>query len=109
MTGILDQKITFQSYAEVPDGAGGITKDWQDLDYLPTVWADVSEAGGSESVETGRLEAAAITQFTVHNRSDIDERFRIVWSDRYYNIRQVIRQGRRHKYLIIVGERGVAT
>lgn len=108
MIGKLDQRVTFQSYTETDDGAGGKLKAWANLSSVPTVWAHVKPGGGFERFEEDRQTAMAMTTFTIRNRTDVDERSRIVWNGENYNIRQIKRASGREQYLAIVAERGVS-
>ena len=106
--GQLDQRITFQASTGVSDGAGGITTGWSDFAATPTVWAAVKAKSGGEAFADDRTNATATYSFTIRNRSDIDERHRIVWGGEAYNIRNVLRIGGRELFLVIEAERGVA-
>lgn len=103
-----DESITFQSYSEVSDGAGGVTKTWANLASTPTVWAHVKANGGNEQFDSERTNASTMTTFVIRNRSDVNETMRIVWYGENYNIRQVQREGQRAMYLNIMAERGVS-
>jgi len=109
MIGKLDQRITLQSKTLTPDGGGGSTEAWGNLAADPTVWAAVKPMTGSEIMREGGDVAVAMYRFIIRNRSDLDERFRIVWEGSSYNIRQVQREGGRALYLTIIAERGVPT
>ena len=106
--GKLDQRITLQAFAEVSDGGGGVTKTWADLATTPTVWANVTAGSGREAFLEDRTTATAMVMFTIRNRSDLDERGRIVWGGENFNIREIKREGTRAMYLRIMAERGVA-
>lgn len=108
MIGKLDQQITFQRFAETPDGAGGSTETWANLATDPTVWANVKAKAGRESLDEGRINASFVKLFTIHNRDDLSELDRIVWGGENYNIRGVRREGGRQLFLVIEAERGVA-
>ena len=105
--GKLSERITFQSYTLASDGAGGQVKTWANLATTPTVWAHVKSRAGQERFDEDRDTASAITEFTIRNRSDVDETMRIVWGGENYNIRHVMREGTRAMYLYIKSERGV--
>lgn len=104
--GNLDQRITLQSYTTTSDGAGGQTRTWADLASVPDVWAKVEAKGGSEGFSSDRVEAVGSFVFTIRNRTDLDERMRIVWGGENYNVRTILREGSRAMYLKIVAERG---
>lgn len=103
--GKLDQRIVIQRYAEVADGAGGITRSWSDL---ITVWAGAAAKSGRESLDQGRINAAGETWFTIRTRSDVSEIDRISWRGLTYNIRNVKREGPQSPFMVIVAERGAA-
>lgn len=103
--GQLDQIVTFQRRTATADGAGGRTYAWTDF---ARAWANVRARGGRESLAENRVSAEALYTFTIRNRTDVDETFRIIWRDEPYNIRAVMRGGNRPLYLQIDAERGVA-
>ena len=107
MIGKLSERITFQSYSLVSDGAGGNTKTWANLASIPTVWAKVEAKSAGEQFDEQRTTATGMYLFTIRERTDIDERDRIVWRGVNYNIRAVLRDGSRPQYLRIEAERGV--
>ena len=107
--GSLDQLVTLQAVSLVSDGMGGSTETWANFATDPTVWASVRPMSARESMADDRVSATAETMFTIRNRTDVDERHRILWDAEPYNIRSVRRRGGRELYLEIVAERGVAS
>lgn len=105
--GKLDQEITLQSFTLVDDGAGGKDKVWADLDDTPDVWAQVFPGNGRELLEEGRDNARAIYVFRIHRRGDLDERMRIIWQGVPYDIRVILRESERERFMRIQAERGV--
>lgn len=105
--GRLDQRITFQSYTTVSDGAGGQEKTWADLASVPSVWAQVLPGGGGERFEEDRDNARQVVVFRVRTRTDITEAMRVVWRGVNYNIRSLPDLGTRDLYMRIEAERGV--
>lgn len=103
--GELDERITLQAPTLVADGGGGSTVTWSDL---ATVWAKVVARQGGERMEDGRISAETATDFTLRNRTDIDERMRIVWRGVTYNVRSILREGPRPLYVRIEADRGAA-
>jgi SPP1 family predicted phage head-tail adaptor len=114
MIGRMDQRVTFQRFATVADGGGGVTRVWADLTATATVWAAVkSRADGKsratrEATDEGRVNAAYTVEFTIYNRSDLSEIDRLKWNGEVYNIRGIRRTGTRDLRLVIEAERGVA-
>lgn len=108
MIGRLDQRITLQAATRTPDGAGGLVEAWADFADVPNVWAGVVPKGGTEGIEDGAVNAAAMFEFTIRNREDVSELDRLMWNNVPYNIRRVDRRGVREPYLKLMAERGVA-
>ena len=108
MIGNLDQRITLQSCTTTVDDAGGRTKTWANFATVPTVWARVQNAAGSEINDADGIAAVQKAVFTIRNRTDVTEKDRIVWDGANWNIREVKRMGSRQMYLKIIAERGVA-
>ena len=104
----MDQRVTFQVPTLTSDGGGGNVAAWADVPSTPTVWARVMPKSGREGMTEDRVSASTVYEITIRNRSDIDERMRIVWLGENYNIRSVLREGGRPLYLKIEAERGVA-
>lgn len=109
MIGKLDQRITFERLAETSDGGGGVVRAWAALSVRPTVWAAVRPRVAREGVETNRMTSAYLAEFTIRNRTDLNETDRIIWKGEAWNIRGILRQGERQMYLQIEAERGVAS
>lgn len=107
MIGRLDQEITFQESAETPDGAGGRVQAWNNLSADAEDWAKVNPRAATETMEEGRTTATGIYMFTIRQRDDLDERMRIVWGGRVYNIRSLGLRGDRAMYQTIEAEGGV--
>ena len=107
--GKMDEQITLQRATATPDGGGGVTEVWGDLPDNATVWASVKAKAGRESMDDGRTNATFVVLFEIYNRSDIDERDRIMWGGLPYNIRGIRREGGRALRLVIEAERGVAS
>ena len=105
MIGRLNERITFQSYTTVSDGAGGRVTTWANLGSVPTVWASVKAKSGTEGFSEGRTNAEATYTFIVRQRSDLDERMRIVWRSENYDVTAIMRSGNHPQYLIIEAER----
>lgn len=106
--GKLDQRITFKRESRNDDGAGGVLREWVDVDTVPTVWSSVTSKSGSERFNADRVDAEAGYIFTVRNRSDIDERNVIDWNGRRFNIRFVHDLSNRPMYMDIEADQGVA-
>lgn len=107
--GRMTERVTIQAPTSTADGAGGAVQGWADLASTPTVYAAVKAGAGREVFADDRTGAQSSVQFTIRNRSDIDERNRLIWRGEAYNVREVRREGARPIFLRIIAERGVAT
>ena len=108
MIGKMDQQITLQRLTATPDGIGGTVRAWADFDANATVWAKVTPRLGREAMVNGRMTAVLPVTFEIYNRSDVDERDRIIWQGEAYNILSLMREGSRAQHLAIDAQRGDA-
>lgn len=102
--GDLDQRVTIQAPADIPDGQGGVTKGWADV---ATVWAKVRPVSGRERAAAGQIEAAALYRVTIRRRADVTAACRVVWNGKAMNARFVPDAGSRAPFTIIDCEAGV--
>lgn len=106
-TGELDQRILFQERQSVPDGMGGSTDTWVDISNFPNAWAHVRPKSGREVTEYDRVNAETSYLFVIRFRSDLLEKYRIVWDGEPFNIKAIPKPKSRSLYIEIEGERGV--
>jgi SPP1 family predicted phage head-tail adaptor len=99
--GELDQRITFQERQGVSDGMGGSTDTWVNISSLSSVWAHVRPKSGKEVTEYDRVNAESSYMFVIRNRSDLLEKYRILWNGEQFNILTVRRPKGRVLYLEI--------
>jgi SPP1 family predicted phage head-tail adaptor len=71
----MDRKITIQQVTETRDSGGGVKQSWG---YFCTMWANKSEAQGTEQVNADRRESIHSILWTVRYRSDITTKMRVV-------------------------------
>lgn len=105
MIGKLDERISFERKTLTPDGSGGASESWAEY---AEVWASVRPMSGRERERAMRNESAADYLITIRRR-EILATDRIVWRERYLNIRFVKDAGPRAHYLEIEAELGAAT
>lgn len=100
--GGLDQWVTIQTPTQTVDNYGGPVVTFADLQ---SVWAAVEYpvAGSSEGYADAVNLASNRVRFTVHFREDFDERARIVWNSRQYDILRIEHEGRR-MFTIVTAE-----
>ena len=80
-------RITIQAPSDVPDGSGGVQRDWQDI---CSVWAAFSPLSGKESLWMGQLQSARVHRITIRYRDDIDTSMRILYRNREFQIRAML-------------------
>lgn len=104
--GKLDRKITFQKKilgvnASNEDAETG----WEDITPNPDVYANVEEKSGSEAYRAEKLTAVTVAVFSIRHRTDLNEKMRIIYNSRKYDIQAII-FGARKGYLKITAESG---
>ena len=85
-TGDLDQRVKFQRARRGRDGFSTVVLDWADLG---TLWANVRETPGRETVIAGRVEASRTATIRVYASSlsrAVTEMDRVVWNGFLWNI-----------------------
>lgn len=106
--GQMDQQLKFQSESRTADGGGGAAVTWADV---ATVWARVVPASGREMVQADQVQATALYDVTIHNRSDITPGMRALWvtnGNRALNVRDMPDPGPRAIFRTFRAEEGVA-
>jgi SPP1 family predicted phage head-tail adaptor len=103
--GSLDRRITLErATATQASPSGEQLLTWAEE---TTIWAEVQPLSGGELFRAQQLEAKADTRFRVRYRTDItpDEKLRISYGGRTYDIRSVVELGRREGLEIIAQAR----
>jgi SPP1 family predicted phage head-tail adaptor len=87
--GQLRHRVTIRQYTEVRDSFGGQELSWSDL---AVVWAEVEhkEGGSDEGEEMQRQTAIINARFRMRYRSDIDEKMRLLWDSKLWNIKSIL-------------------
>lgn len=83
MIGKMNKRITIQRLAQVPDGGGGYTEDWQDV---ATVWAKVEPLKSWEEYEAQKVQQKIDYKMIIRYRSDITQDMRVVYNNVLYKI-----------------------
>lgn len=106
--GAMRERITIQREASQDDGGGGYDLAWVDV---CTVWARVRPLSGREQAAHGGLEASQMYEITIRTRPDTDiyPGLRAVWNEKNLNIRSVVNDDERGRYLKLTCESGVTT
>ena len=103
--GDLDRRITIQTLSQAKDSEGGMVDSWADV---AMVWARVRYLSGNERRLTaaGGQVAEARTEFTIRYRSGLNERMRIRYAGKVYNIRHLNDFREAHRFIVITCDTG---
>ncbi len=104
-SGVLRKRVTLQAESRTDDGAGGYALSWTDV---ATVWAEIAPLGGREAFAAHRLEARVTHRVRLRYREGITADMRLVMGSRVFNIRAVLNEGERNRWLDLLAEEGVA-
>lgn len=91
-------RITFQSETEISDGYGGSVTTWSDY---KAVWANISTLNGKERIQGQQIE----TEYThkIYTRFlNVNDKMRVLYKDRVFEIVSAINIEERNKYLEIM-------
>jgi SPP1 family predicted phage head-tail adaptor len=97
--------VTIQQRNRVDDGYGGSTVTFTNL-YRTR--AQVEPLSASEQWRAQRNEMKASHRFRMRYRSGLSSDMRLVFRDRNFNIKSIINEGERDRWLTIVAEENVA-
>ena len=103
--GKMRRLISIERASEIPDGAGGFETTWSEIG---TAWAWFKTMSGNERLYGMQLENPVTHKIYIRYRTDIDERDRIVYQGRYFNIRALLDLEELRRYIEITAEEGVA-
>lgn len=104
--GKMRERVTLQQESPTADGGGGYALAWTDI---ATVWAKVEPLSGREQIEASKLQGVVQYRIMIRYRSDVVPGMRLSWGGVYFNIRAVICEEERDRFLQLTCEKGVAT
>ena len=96
-----DQRHRFviQSYSEVQDAMGGVTRSWS---TEATRWASVEQLTAQERLAHDQVEASEVVRITLKYYAGLTSDQRLTWNSGVYNIRSVNHaMGIHHKTVVI--------
>ena len=82
----MDRRIVIEQSTETTDSYNQAIKTWS---ILATVWAQVEDKSGSEGYQAEQLTTVRSTVFTIRYKAGIEERMRILYRNRYYDIHSI--------------------
>jgi SPP1 family predicted phage head-tail adaptor len=95
--GWLRHRVTVESAAGAPDGAGGEAVTW---DTLATLWARIEPAAAAEKIVAGHLSGVVTHVVTFRWRDDLAGGMRIAYRDRHLRILAVHDPDEMRRYLV---------
>jgi SPP1 family predicted phage head-tail adaptor len=95
--GWLRQRVTVESGAGAPDGAGGETVLW---DTLATLWARIDPVAAGEEVVAGHLSGVVTHEVTFRWRGDLAGGMRVAFRGRHFRILAVHDPDETRRYLV---------
>ncbi len=97
-----DETITLQSATQAVDAYGGPTVTFADIQTF-LVKVEFAKTGSGEDYNNAVNLNTNRVIFTMHYRTDFDEKSRIVWNGRDYDILRIEMDGRR-MYTVVTAE-----
>ncbi len=95
--GWLSHRVSVESGASAPDGAGGETVLW---DTLATLWAHIAPTDATETIVAGHLSGIVTHLVTVRFRDDLAGGMRIVFRGRTFRVLAVHDPDESRRYLV---------
>ena len=99
--GDLRHRILFQYLERTADDQGGYTEEWKNL---KTVWAKVEPVSSKERLYSQRIEYQRSHKITIRNTDGITQEMRIVFDDRYFQIKGIRKIDERNFFMLIDAE-----
>ncbi len=88
LTSALRYRVTIEEPVTVSDGGGGFTTTWEEV---ADVFASIASNGHTrEGVEHNQLRSGKRLKVAIRYRDDLDTSMRIVFDDKYFDIRSTI-------------------
>lgn len=103
MIGELRHRLTLQQPVRTADGGGGAGVVWADLADL---WGSVEPLSGRETPAAERAQATVSHRIRLRYRTDVAPAMRFRLGARLFNIRSVIDEGERRRWLVCLCEEG---
>ena len=85
-TGILKDRVTILNRREAQQGKFGLDSAGIEFETAGTVWAEVTWAKGKQALNAGALDVYGVKMIRMRWNTIVNERSRIVWHDKTYQI-----------------------
>jgi len=94
--GRLNKRVTLQQPTRVQSLSGQVSNTWSDI---ATVWAAVEPLKGKDLWQSQQVQSLVTATITIRYRTDVDDKWRIKFRGRFFNIGQKIDIEEKHEYL----------
>jgi SPP1 family predicted phage head-tail adaptor len=97
--GWLRHRVTVESAAGAPDGAGGEALAW---DSLATLWAHIEPAEAGKEIVAGHLSGVVTHRLTFRWRGDLAGGMRVAWRGRIFRVLAVHDPDESRRFLVLL-------
>lgn len=97
----LRHKVSIQARSKTRDAAGQPVEAWAPI---ATPWADIKHLGGLETIKGGAETAQVKASIRMRYRTDVDESMRVVHGATVYEIKAVLPELGRKRWVDLVCE-----
>lgn len=94
----LRHRLQIQTLSLVSDGQGGSVETWSEL---ATVWGKLEPASTTERLYANQIEYQRSHKAVIRYRNDVTQTMRIVFENRYFQIKSVHSPDERNAYLFL--------
>ncbi|WP_420392564.1 phage head closure protein [Acuticoccus sp.] len=94
--GVLRRRLALEAPVDVPDGAGGVARSWNEI---ASVWAEVAPRRSSETVEDGRAVGLVTHRVTLRRRDDVERGVRFTDGEERYRVLTVVEGDAQRRFL----------
>ena len=94
--GRLRHRVTLERRVREADGGGGAVETWEPVADL---WAMIDARSGKETVEADRLSGSRKVEVTIRYRDDVTSKMRFRLGERRLDIRAVLDEDGRRRFL----------
>lgn len=106
--GSMRERITIQQEgSQTADSGGGYTQSW--ATFASDIPAKVEPASGAERIIGQKLAPIVSHAVTIRYLDGVTAGMRVAWGSKYLNIRAVINDEARERFMVLACEEGEAT
>ena len=94
--GDFKQRVSIERYKTEPDGMGGTTQKWTEVDK---VWCNIKPLSGQKRLEFGKLDSTVTHEILMRYRQDISDQDRLKYKGKNYTLKFEINEDKEDTYL----------